>query len=120
MTQASKVVIYEKPTCSKCRELKRVLTEKGIDFETVNYIENPLSAAGLKQLLHQAGLKPHEILRTKEDSYRTHVAGKNLTDDQLISLMAQHPELIQRPIVVRGDKAVLARDVEKLKELGIK
>ncbi len=96
------------------------MTEKGVAFETVNYIEKPLSAAGLRQLLHQAGLNPHEVLRTKEDAYRTHVAGRNLTDDQLVALMASHPELIQRPIVVRGNKAVLARDLEKLTDLGIK
>lgn len=95
------------------------MTEKGVEFEAVNYIEKPLSAAGLKQLLQQAGLKPHEILRTKEDAYREQVAGKNLSDEQLLALMAQHPELIQRPIVIRGNKAVLAREIEKLEKLGI-
>jgi len=114
-----KVVVYEKPTCSKCREVKRVLTEKGVEFETVNYIEKPLSAAGLKQLFHQAGLRPHEVLRIKEDAYKDYVAGKNLTDDQMIAVMAKHPELIQRPIVVREGKAVLAREMGKLGELGI-
>ena len=116
---ATKVVVYEKPTCSKCREVKRVLTEKGVDFETVNYIERPLSAAGLKQLLQQAGLKPSEVLRTKEDAYIKYVSGKKLGDDQLLALMAKHPELIQRPIVVRGNKAVLAREIEKLSKLNI-
>jgi arsenate reductase (glutaredoxin) len=95
------------------------LTEKGVEFESVNYIEKPLSAAGLKQLFQQAGLKPYEVLRTKEDAYRQHVAGKNLADDQLLAVMAKHPELIQRPIVLRGNKAVLAREIEKLGDLGI-
>ena len=95
------------------------MTEKGVEFETINYIEKPLSAAGLKQLLRQAELKPHEVLRTKEDAYREHVAGKNLNDDQLLALMTKHPEIIQRPIVVRGNKAVLAREIEKLGDLGI-
>jgi len=95
------------------------LTEKGVAFETVNYLEKPLSAAGLKQLLQQAGLKPSEVLRTKEDSYSQYVAGKKLTDDQLLAVMVKHPELIQRPIVVRGDKAVLAREIEKLASLNI-
>jgi arsenate reductase (glutaredoxin) len=95
------------------------LTEKNVEFETVNYIEKPLSAAGLKQLLQQAGLKPHEILRTKEDAYRELVAGRNLSDEKLLELLARHPELIQRPIVVRGKKAVLAREIEKLGDLGI-
>lgn len=95
------------------------MAEKGVEFETVNYIEKPLSAAGLKQLLRQAGLKPNDVLRTKEDAYREHVAGKNRSDSQLLALMARYPELIQRPIVVRGGRAVLAREVEKLGELGI-
>ena len=95
------------------------MTAKGVEFETVNYIEKPLSAAGLKQLLQQAGLKPNDVLRTKEDAYRAYVAGKNLSEEQLLAIMARHPELIQRPIVVRGRKAVLAREVEKLSELGI-
>jgi arsenate reductase len=119
MKSRTKIVVYEKPTCSKCREVKRVLTEKGLEFESVNYIETPLSAADLKQLLRQAGLKPHEILRVKEDAYKNHVAGKRLSDEQLIVVMAKHPEIIQRPIVVREGKAVLARETEKLRELGI-
>ena len=95
------------------------MTEKGVDFESINYTEEPLSAAGLKQLFQLAGLKPTELLRTKEEAYQQHVAGKDLSEDQLLSVMAKHPELIQRPIVVRGDKAVLAREIEKLAQLGI-
>ena len=95
------------------------MTEKGVDFDTVNYIQTPLSAAGLQQLLQKAGLTPQEVLRTKEDAYREHVAGKNLSRHELLRVMAKHPELIQRPIVVRGEKAVLARDIEKLENLGI-
>ena len=95
------------------------MTEKGVEFETINYVEKPLSAAGLKQLFRQAGLKPSEVLRTKEDAYKQYVAGKDLTNDQLLAVMAKHPELIQRPIVVRGDKAVLARETSKLSQLNI-
>jgi len=91
-----------------------------VDFDLVNYLEQPLSPEELKRLLHQAGLKPADALRTNEDAYKRNVAGKSLSDDKLIRIMADHPELIQRPIVVRGDKAVLARPVEKLTELGIK
>jgi arsenate reductase len=96
------------------------LTEKGLEFESVNYIEKPLSPGSLKELLQQAGLKPQEVLRAKEDAYRKYVAGKNLTDEQLLEVMAKHPELIQRPIVVRGNRAVLARPVESLEALGIR
>ena len=95
------------------------MAEKRVDFETINYLEKPFSAAGLKQVLQQAGLKPSEVLRTKEDAYSQYVAGKKLTDDQLLAVMVKHPELIQRPIVVRGNKAVLAREIEKLAALNI-
>jgi arsenate reductase (glutaredoxin) len=95
------------------------LTEKGVDFESINYLEKPLSTNGLKRLLNAAGLKPQEVLRTNEVAYHQYVADRKLSDDQLLSVMAEHPELIQRPIVVRGKKAVLARQADKLAELGI-
>ena len=90
-----------------------------MDYRAVNYLEEPLSADALKQLLRSAGLRPQDALRTNEEAYRQYVAGRNLSDDQLVRVMADHPELIQRPIVTRGDKAVLARPVERLAELGI-
>jgi len=96
------------------------LTEKGVDFETVHYLEKPFTASKLKQLLRSAGLKPQDAIRKNEPAYREHVAGKELSDTQLIQLMSQYPELIQRPIVVRGERAVLARPIEKLTELDIK
>jgi arsenate reductase len=96
------------------------LTEKGVDFEKVDYTKEPLSAKQLGTLLKQAGLKPQEAMRTGEAAYRQHVAGKNLNEEQLVRVMAEHPELIQRPLVVCGNKVVLARPVQKLAELGIK
>ena len=115
-----KVTIYEKPTCSTCRAVKRVLTEQGVEFESVNYLEHPHSADELKNLLLCAGLTPNDVLRTKEAAYSEFVAGKNLSDEELLHVIAAHPELLQRPIVVREEKAVLARPVENLKKLGIK
>ena len=73
----------------------------------------------LKELLRRAGLRPQDVLRTKETAYKELVAGKNLSDEELLKIMAAHPELLQRPIVVRGEKAVLARPVENLAKLGI-
>lgn len=95
------------------------MTEKGVDFESINYMEERLSADKLKQLLRDAGLRPQDALRTNEAAYRQHVAGKNVSDDQLLQIMAKYPELLQRPIVVRENKAVLARPVEKLAKLQI-
>ena len=85
----------------------------------MNYLERPLSADELKKILRSGGLKPSEVLRTKEEKYKKLVAGKDLSDDELIRLMAANPEIIQRPLVVRGEKAVLARPVERLKDLGV-
>ena len=91
-----------------------------MQFESVNYLKEHLSPSKMKQLLRAAGLRPEDVLRTKEAAYRQYVAGKDLSDDELLLIIAEHPELLQRPIVVSGQKAVLARPVEKLAELGIK
>jgi arsenate reductase (glutaredoxin) len=82
-------------------------------------MQERLSADELKELLHRAGLRPQDALRTNEAVYRQHVAGKNLSDDELLQIMTEYPEILQRPIVLRENKAVLARPVEKLTELGI-
>ena len=95
------------------------MTEKGIDFEAINYLEHPLTPETLKDLLHRAGLKPQEALRKNAPEYGPLIAGKQLDDDALIRLMAAHPGLIQRPIVVRGAKAVLARPAERLAALDL-
>ena len=115
----SKITVYEKPTCTTCRVVKKHLAENNVDFEAINYFEQPLTADTLKKLLKSAGLKPSECLRSKEDAYKKYVAGRDLNDEQLIAAMVAHPELIQRPIVVRGGKAVLARPIERLKDLGL-
>ena len=95
------------------------MTAKGVEFEAVDYTRQPLTADALQKLLHSAGLKPTDAMRTKEAAYKQFVAGKNLKDDERVSLMIKHPELIQRPLVVRGKKVVLARPVERLSGLGV-
>lgn len=95
------------------------MIQRGVEFETINYLDQPLTADALKRLLRSAGLKPSDAVRSNEPMYRELAAGKNLNDDELLRLMVEHPQLIQRPIVVRGGKAVLARPTERLKDLGI-
>lgn len=73
----------------------------------------------MKKILRSGGLKPIDVVRTREDKYKKLVEGKNLSDDELIGIMAANPEIIQRPLVVRGKKAVLARPVDRLKDLGV-
>ena len=111
------LIVYEKPTCTTCRKLFALLTERGIDAERIDYHVTGLTEDEIRDLLAKAGAAPRDVLRAREPAYAEHVAGRNLTDDELIALMAEHPELVQRPIVVRGDRAVLARPVERVLEL---
>lgn len=112
------ITVYEKPTCTKCREMNRFLVEQGVDFSKVNYYIEPLSEKKLRELVKKMGIKPRELLRTSESIYRELGLGKKeFSDDEIISLMAKHPDLIQRPIVERGDRAVLGRPTENVKAL---
>jgi arsenate reductase (glutaredoxin) len=115
---ATKIVVYEKPTCSKCREVNHLLLEKGVAFEKINYYLEPLTEAKLRDLLAKMKLPPRALLRTSEPVYRELGLGrKEFTDDQIIKLMVKHPDLIQRPIVEKGKRAVLGRPVENLEAL---
>jgi arsenate reductase len=112
------ITVYEKPTCTKCREMDRFLRESEVDFSKINYYLEPLSEKKLRELIKKMGIKPRELLRTSEPIYRELGLGKkDFSDEEIISLMAEHPDLIQRPIVERGDRAVLGRPTEKVKEL---
>ena len=112
------ITVYEKPTCTKCREMNKFLVAHGVDFTKVNYYIEPLSEKKLRELVKKMGINPRELLRTGESIYRELGLGKkDLSDDEIISLMAEHPDLIQRPIVERGDRAVLGRPTENVKSL---
>jgi arsenate reductase (glutaredoxin) len=117
-TMGDKITVYQKPTCSKCRAVLGILRDKGAEFESINYYEAPLTEAELKGLISKLGVKASEILRKDEPIYSEVGLGtREMTDDELIAMMVRYPDLIQRPIVVRGDRAVLGRppqDVEKL------
>ena len=98
--------------------MDKLLRESGVDFEKVNYYIEPLSEPKLRELIRKMGIKPRELLRTGEPVYREHNPGKReLSDDEIIALMVKHPDLIQRPIVERGNRAVLGRPVENVKPL---
>lgn len=113
---SDKITVYQKPTCSTCREADRVMREAGYDYERVNYYLEPLGEGKLRELIRKMGVSPRELLRTKEQLYRDLELGRReVSDDELIRLMAEHPDLIQRPIVERGDRAVLGRPVDKIK-----
>jgi arsenate reductase len=115
---AGGLTVYEKPSCSTCRRLFDLLTERGVDFERVNYHVDPLPEAKIRSLLAKAGVSAADVLRVKEPIYAALALGeRDVPDDELIALMARHPELLQRPIVEHGERAVLARPVERVLEL---
>ena len=114
----SKITVYQKPTCTTCRQVYAALKESGVDFNAVDYYLDPIPKPKLKELVKKMGVSVAELLRTKEPIYKElKFSEKKFTDDQIIDLMVKHPDLIQRPIVEKGAKAILARPAEKLKEI---
>jgi arsenate reductase (glutaredoxin) len=112
------ITVYEKPTCTKCREMDRFLRESGTAFAKVNYYVEPLGQKKLAELIRKMKIRPRDLLRKSEPIYRELGLGKDeFTDDQIISLMVKYPDLIQRPIVERGSRAVLGRPTENVKTL---
>jgi len=112
------ITIYQKPTCTTCRQAVQLLKDSGQPFTAVNYYEQGFTPGQLKALLKKAGLSPRDVLRTKEDMYKElGLSKKNLSDDELVDVMVQHPDLIQRPIVEKGDRALLARPADSVKQL---
>ncbi|MBN8867122.1 MAG: arsenate reductase [Solirubrobacterales bacterium] len=108
------ITVYEKPTCTTCRKLVKLLEEQGIEFESVEYHVTGLEEDDIRTLLGKAGITAAEALRMREEGARDLAAEE---EDVIVAAMAERPELLQRPIVVNGDRAVLARPVERVLEI---
>ena len=114
----ARITVYQKPTCTTCREVYAALKESGVDFEAVDYYLDPIPKAKLKELIKKMDISAEELLRKKEGIYKElKLSQKKLSADEIINLMVKYPDLIQRPIVERGTKAILARPAERLKEI---
>jgi arsenate reductase (glutaredoxin) len=112
------LIVYEKRTCTTCRKLAALLDERGIDYERVDFHVEPLSREELRDVVRRAGVPARELFREREPVHAELGLGERSVDDEeAIALMAEHPELLQRPVVVRGERAVLARPVERVLEL---
>lgn len=112
------VTIYHNPRCSKSRQTLQLLQENGIEPEQVLYLEQTPSAEEISGLLKKLGMTARQLLRTGEDAYKAlSLSDKSLSDEVLIQAMTEHPKLIQRPIVVKGDRAVLGRPPENALDL---
>lgn len=111
------ITIYHNPQCSKSRECLQLLELENIPFATVKYLNEPLGKDELKELIKKLGIKPIELVRQKEAVWKENYKGRMLTDAQVITAMIKHPVLIERPIIVNGDKAIIARPAEKAREI---
>ena len=111
------ITIYHNPRCSKSRECLQLLELENIPFSTVKYLSEPLSEEEITSIIKKLNIRPIELIRQKEDVWKDKYKGKELTDQQVIEALSTHPELIERPIVINGDKGVIARPAEKVKEI---
>jgi len=112
-----KITVYEKPTCTTCRKLTKLFIENGVDWDKVNYFIEPFDEKKLTALLKKTGLRPYDVLRRAEPEFKGLGITADSHDTDVIAAMVAHPAIIQRPIVEVGDKAVLARPIEKALEL---
>jgi arsenate reductase len=110
-------IIWHNPRCSKSRQTMEILTEKGVEAEVFKYLETTPSAQDITEVLKKLGISARELMRTKEDEYKTLNLKDETDEKKLIEAMATHPKLIERPIVIVGDKAVLGRPPEKVLEI---
>ena len=112
------VTIYHNPRCSKSRQALQLLREKGIEPDIVEYLKTPPDKKTLKTLLSMLGMEPRQLTRTKEREYKEMgLADPDIGDDRLLEAMVKHPKLIERPVVVNGDKAALGRPPERVLDI---
>ena len=107
------IQVYHNPRCSKSRECLLFLESSGVDFEAVHYLNDTPGVDELKVLIQKMGIKPIELVRQKEEIWISKYKDKKMTPSQVVKAMVAHPILIERPIVINGDKAVIARPIEK-------
>lgn len=105
---------YHNPRCGKSRESLAFLQERGIEPELILYLKNPPTFEELKEVINKLGIKPFELIRTKEKIFKENFKGKDFEDDQWINVMVENPKLIERPIIISNKKAVIGRPKENI------
>ncbi len=109
--------IYHNPRCSKSRQTLNLIKEAGKDVEIVEYLKNPPTADELREVLRKLNLPVEYLIRKNEEIYKTQYKGKELSEEEWIQALVEHPKMLERPIVVEGDKAVLGRPPENVLKL---
>lgn len=111
------VLVYHNPRCSKSRCALDFLSERKVNFTVVEYLKDLPSKTELQEIIDKLSIAPEALIRKSEEEYKLHFKGKTLSNDEWIAAMLQFPKLIERPIVVVGGKAVVARPTERILEL---
>ena len=111
------VTIYHNPRCRKSRETLKLIEDSGKPFQIVEYLKQPLDAAGLKRLTEMLGIGASALIRKNEAIWKEQYRGKELSEAEVLKAMETHPKLMERPVVVLGDRAVLGRPPENVLEL---
>jgi arsenate reductase len=111
------IKVYHNTQCSKSRECLLFLDRSGKPYEIIEYLKNAPTVEELKTLIKKLGVKPIELVRTKEDIWQQKYKGRKLRNEQIIRAMVKYPILIERPIVVNGDQAIIARPLERAGEI---
>ncbi|HLS31559.1 MAG TPA: arsenate reductase (glutaredoxin) [Flavobacteriaceae bacterium] len=113
----SKITIYHNNRCSKSREALALLEERNLDPEVRYYLKDAPSTTEITDLLKKLNMKPEDLIRKKETIYKENFKGKDLTEDEWITILSENPRLIERPIVINGDKAAVGRPTENIEEI---
>lgn len=111
------ITIYHNPRCKKSREGLDIVKESGKDYEVREYLKEPVTEKELAELLEKLGMAPIELIRTEEKVWKEQFRDKDLSDKELIRIMTENPKLIQRPIVVKNNSAVIGRPAENIEKL---
>jgi arsenate reductase len=110
------ITIWHNPKCSKSREAVEILQVNNCEAEIIKYLEEKPDAKKIKAILKMLGIKPRELMRTKEDIYKELNLNNEKCDEALIEAMAKHPKLIERPIIIKGERAIIGRPTERITE----
>jgi arsenate reductase len=111
------IQVYHNPRCSKSRMALEYLHSKSINFETILYLENKLTENELKEILKKLNIAPFKLLRKGEEIFKSEIKNKTISDNQMIKMMIKHPNLIERPILILGNKAVIARPTKLIETI---
>lgn len=116
-TPAQAITIYHNPRCGKSRAALTLLHERGVEPLVIEYLKEPPAKETLRALIRKLGIKPEQLVRKGEDVYKEKYKGKSLSDEQWLAALAENPILIERPVVVLGERAVIGRPPEKVLQL---